>query len=125
MNGFVDLHAHFLPAVDDGAKTTEEALAILSDCYAQGTRLIVATPHCTVHRTGDIERFLLAREASRDRLLPHLESQKHPDLLYGAEVYVDHDVSRDDGIERLCIEGTSLMLLEPMRDARRILRYPH
>ena len=24
MNGFVDLHAHFLPAVDDGAKTYEQ-----------------------------------------------------------------------------------------------------
>lgn len=116
MTEFADLHAHFLPAVDDGAKTPEEALAILRDSYAQGTRLIAATPHCTVHRSGDISRFLLRRAASLDKLQQICGDTDMPEIILGAEIYVDHDVSCDEGIEKLCFSGTTTMLLEPMFD---------
>jgi protein-tyrosine phosphatase len=43
----IDLHTHVLPAVDDGARTMEEALEMLRMASADGTRTIVATPHAT------------------------------------------------------------------------------
>lgn len=44
-HGFVDLHGHWLPAVDDGPRDLEESLAMLRRAHAGGTRKIVATPH--------------------------------------------------------------------------------
>ncbi len=45
MNGFIDIHTHILPGVDDGAKDLSNALALLRCAYENGTRGIVLTPH--------------------------------------------------------------------------------
>lgn len=41
----IDLHAHVLAALDDGARTLEESLAMLRLAAADGTRVLCATPH--------------------------------------------------------------------------------
>jgi protein-tyrosine phosphatase len=43
--GFVDLHCHALPGLDDGPKTDGDAVALLEQAYLSGTAAIVATPH--------------------------------------------------------------------------------
>lgn len=40
-----DLHAHILPALDDGPKIEEDSLAMAAVAAATGTELMVATPH--------------------------------------------------------------------------------
>src|ERR1700733_11444267 len=42
----LDLHCHILPALDDGAASLEEALAMARFCVADGITHITATPHC-------------------------------------------------------------------------------
>lgn len=46
-NGWIDIHTHILPGVDDGAEDWEEAVALLKLSYGQGVRHIIATPHFT------------------------------------------------------------------------------
>jgi len=41
----IDLHAHILPSLDDGAKTIEESIQMCWVSYRDGVRTIVATPH--------------------------------------------------------------------------------
>ncbi len=41
----LDMHAHWLPGIDDGAKTVEDSLAIVEGLYAMGYRRLIATPH--------------------------------------------------------------------------------
>lgn len=41
----IDLHAHILPALDDGARDLAEALAMARLAVADGIRTLVATPH--------------------------------------------------------------------------------
>jgi tyrosine-protein phosphatase YwqE len=41
----VDMHAHLLPALDDGVKSREEALGLLRQMEAAGYRKAIATPH--------------------------------------------------------------------------------
>src|SRR5438477_13136957 len=41
----VDLHAHILPGVDDGARDEAQALAMLRAAAEDGTAIIAATPH--------------------------------------------------------------------------------
>lgn len=44
-NGMLDLHCHYLPGVDDGARTLEEGLALVRAAFVNGARRIVLTPH--------------------------------------------------------------------------------
>lgn len=41
----VDIHAHWLPGVDDGAQTEKEALALVKGLTELGYRKLIATPH--------------------------------------------------------------------------------
>jgi len=44
-SGFVDLHAHFLPALDDGAEDLDMAVQMVRAVAALGFRHLFATPH--------------------------------------------------------------------------------
>lgn len=41
----IDVHAHILPGVDDGARNMEESMQMLHMAYRQGVSKIIATPH--------------------------------------------------------------------------------
>lgn len=44
-NGFVDIHSHILPGIDDGAKNIDESLEMISEMKNLGFSKIIATPH--------------------------------------------------------------------------------
>jgi protein-tyrosine phosphatase len=41
----VDMHSHFIPGIDDGAKDTEDSLEMLTEMHALGYRKVITTPH--------------------------------------------------------------------------------
>jgi len=43
----IDLHSHVLPGIDDGARTTQDSIAMLDAFAAQGFHTVAATPHLT------------------------------------------------------------------------------
>jgi protein-tyrosine phosphatase len=45
MRGLVDLHCHWVAAIDDGARTPDEGLAMLHGLHDVGFDSVVATPH--------------------------------------------------------------------------------
>jgi protein-tyrosine phosphatase len=49
----IDIHAHILPALDDGARTWEESLEMARMAVADGIRIMVATPH--LYKTRSLE----------------------------------------------------------------------
>lgn len=40
-----DMHSHFIPGIDDGAKTMEQSLELLMEMHALGYRKVITTPH--------------------------------------------------------------------------------
>ncbi|MEA2468536.1 MAG: protein-tyrosine phosphatase [Thermoleophilaceae bacterium] len=46
---YADIHFHLLPGVDDGPSTMDESVTLAAAAVADGTRVVVATPHV---RTG-------------------------------------------------------------------------
>ncbi|MCI9146729.1 MAG: protein tyrosine phosphatase [Hungatella sp.] len=52
--GLIDVHAHVLPGVDDGARSMEEARKMLWIAAAQGVRGVIATPHETRGRGQEL-----------------------------------------------------------------------
>ena len=45
LNGFVDIHNHILPGIDDGAKTVEESISLIKEFGSIGVTNFIATPH--------------------------------------------------------------------------------
>lgn len=68
--GWIDIHAHILPGVDDGAEDWKTAVRMLEMSYEQGVRCIIATPHYSsrqkLERVREVHRQLdeAAREIS-------------------------------------------------------------
>jgi protein-tyrosine phosphatase len=60
--GFTDVHAHFLPGVDDGPATLAAALAAVRTAVEGGTSVAFATPHVSRGMPFSVERRELIAE---------------------------------------------------------------
>lgn len=107
---FTDYHTHVLPGIDDGAAHTETSLSMLELLGEQGVERVVATPHFYAHREISVEHFLEKRQAAYDKIK---EQHSVKEIRLGAEVSLEVGISDVPGIEKLAIEGTNLILLEP------------
>jgi protein-tyrosine phosphatase len=87
MDGFVDLHCHYLPSVDDGVRTLDEGLSLLQGLRSIGYETVVATPHIRTamfdNRRPELERAFRELVAIAEGL-PGL-----PTLGLSAEHYCD------------------------------------
>lgn len=91
MNGFVDLHTHILPWMDDGAASLKESLAMAAMAAAHGTEVIGCTSHANGPRSAhryDAEDFVcncedlqweLDQEGIPLRLAPGMEIYAGPE----------------------------------------------
>jgi len=44
-DGFIDIHSHLLPGIDDGAKNIETSIALINKMRSYGIKNIITTPH--------------------------------------------------------------------------------
>jgi protein-tyrosine phosphatase len=84
----IDLHAHILPAVDDGAQTLDEAARMCRLAAEDGCEILIATPHQRHELWENAEPGVL--EGSLLRLQASVGQR--PRLLLGAEVHVDSEL---------------------------------
>lgn len=54
--GFVDIHAHVLPGLDDGPADEQQSLAMLEMARGHGTSVLVASPHANPFYSYDPDR---------------------------------------------------------------------
>lgn len=108
----IDLHTHILPGIDDGAADIAQSLQMLEESRNQGVTRCIATPHIRLHSEGDIDSFLQQRDAAMAQLAEATAGMQLPQVIAGAEVYMDNDISHFDGIHRLCMGNTDFMLVE-------------
>jgi tyrosine-protein phosphatase YwqE len=45
IEGFVDIHSHLLPGIDDGAKNLDQSILLIEELRACGIKKFVTTPH--------------------------------------------------------------------------------
>lgn len=107
----IDLHTHILPGVDDGVRTEDEAVAFARIAVADGTRTLVATPHC---REGFYVNERDAVLSGVARLRARLQAESLPlDLLPGAEVHLTTELParvKDGRAPTLGDNGRTLLL---------------
>ncbi|NID12781.1 tyrosine-protein phosphatase [Fibrivirga algicola] len=81
----VDMHSHLLPDVDDGIRSTEEALTCLRQFASWGIQHIVTTPHISQDvypNTSDLLRTVA------DELRTQLEAENLPITFHVAAEYM-------------------------------------
>ena len=110
----IDLHCHYLPGIDDGAQTLDEALALARAAVADGISHAVMTPHVHVgvfeNRTASIEH---AVEQLRAALVRHgiaLTISTGGEVRIGAELIELLDTGELPFLGHL--NGQRVMLLE-------------
>lgn len=76
-----------------------------------GVEVMVATPH---FRAGEesVARFLDRRAAQYEKLMAECPAPPVPIIVPGAEVSFFPGISEVEDLEKLCIDGTKLLLLE-------------
>lgn len=118
----IDLHSHFLPGIDDGAKDVSESIAMLKEAYSQGVRISAATPHAVIHTNSAIAEFAEKRCTAHGLLLEEIAragaEKEVPKIILGAEVYLDNDINQYEDLKLLCIGETNRILMEfPMNES--------
>lgn len=109
----IDIHAHILPGIDDGADDIYEALEMARIAVASGVKGIVATPHCNIPGLYD-NYFNEEYIALFRKMEAALKEEGMPLTLYaGMEVYMTEEVPRllKDG-KVLTINGSKNLLVE-------------
>jgi protein-tyrosine phosphatase len=87
MGGYVDLHCHYLPGIDDGVRTLEEGVALCQGLHRLGYARVVATPHI---RTAMFENRRPGLEAAFEAFERATEgAAAMPETGLGAEHYFD------------------------------------
>jgi len=107
----LDMHAHILPAVDDGPGTLEESIELIEMAIAEGITDIIATPHAySPHYDVSKEQvqkqlLVLENEVTKRGLSIQLHA--------GQEVRIQGNVPEElESGEALTLAGSKYMLLE-------------
>lgn len=86
----VDIHNHLVPAVDDGAKSFEEALRHLTALHADGVRQLAVSPHLfgwLTDEEGALAERLDLLEIAFAELQEDCEGHHNvPELFFGQEI---------------------------------------
>jgi protein-tyrosine phosphatase len=86
----IDLHCHYLPGIDDGAQTVEEALALARAAVAAGIRTAVLTPHVHIGRYDNTLASIERSFAQFQQLL--LREEIALDIRVGGEVRIAAEI---------------------------------
>lgn len=111
----IDFHSHILPGIDDGAKTLEEAVQLVTDMASWGFDRIYCTPHITkkFRNTSDSikEKYDLLRNTLEDKGI-------EVDLRMSAEYRLNPETWSDilKKEDFLPIEGKYILMEFPIND---------
>jgi len=109
-----DYHCHILPGIDDGAYDVDTSLAMIETMKEQGVERIIATPHFYAYEERSLTEYLIRREIAYESIADFAAVQN---IMLGAEIAIEHGISKIHGIDRLAVEDTGNILLElPFRD---------
>lgn len=90
----IDMHTHILPHMDDGAKDADMTRQMLQKSYAEGTEMVIATPHFC--HGMDRKRWEAKRQTAWEAACS-IAKEIHPDfrIVLGAEVYMESGIRKD------------------------------
>ena len=113
---YIDIHAHILPAVDDGAKNIDESLSLLRMLKKQNVDAVAVSPHFYPRRENSIDEYNARISCAYQKLLEYADNDI-PEIYLGSEVHFFKGISKISDIQKLCIGNSNYILIEfPYRD---------
>ena len=106
----IDFHAHILPGCDHGSRDLKTSLQQVHLAKDAGVDVICATSHFYAHQES-VDDFLQRRNSAFETLRGRLGADD-PGIRLGAEVLAFAGIERMPGVEKLCLAGTDLILIE-------------
>lgn len=109
----IDIHAHILPGMDDGAEDLRDTMEMARMAVESGISVMVATPHCNIPGVYD-NYFDQKFKENYHRVCNALEAENLPlQLLLGMEVFATPDLPHllEEG-KLLPINGGRYLLVE-------------
>ncbi len=105
-----DIHSHFIPAIDDGAKTIEDSVALITEMHHLGYKKVITTPHIMSDFYRNTPEIIL------DGLQKVKEALKKANIPIkidvAAEYYVDYDLEKKMDEGKLLTFGNNHVLFE-------------
>jgi len=111
ISNMIDFHTHVLNNIDDGPKLIEESLEMLKMQSNQGVTKVVCTSHFIPDELS-VEEFLDRRNNAVSNLRSLLDNNINITLIPAAEVYCREELVLFSDLEKLCVEGTNLIMME-------------
>jgi tyrosine-protein phosphatase YwqE len=93
----VDIHAHLLPAIDDGAKNMEKSIELIRELKAIGYKKLITTPHVSDMFPNTTNAILEGYHALKDELQKReIDIEIEVAAEYYADAYFDQLLERGD-----------------------------
>lgn len=103
----IDFHTHILPGADHGSDSVATSIAQIELAKNAGIDILVATSHFYPHRHR-IDEFLKKRDSAYNELIKNTDAE----IILGAEVLLCEGLNKLDGLEKLTVGNSRIILLE-------------
>lgn len=109
----IDFHTHILPGLDDGAKSMEISMEMLSLEHLQGIEYVICTPHFNANKDLS-EYFLKYRDDAIKNVIKTAseEKRKIPHLIPASEVRLTRGLYKCEYLKDMRIGDTNYILIE-------------
>jgi protein-tyrosine phosphatase len=105
-----DIHSHFIPGIDDGAKTMEDTIQMIGEMHELGYKKVITTPHIMGDFYRNTPEIILA---GLEKVRAALKEANIPVAIEAAaEYYLDYDLERKLDEGKLMTFGNNNLLFE-------------
>jgi len=105
-----DIHSHLIPNIDDGSKSIEDSVNMITEFYDLGYKKIITTPHIMGDAYRNTPEIILGGLENVKRALK--ENNLPVGISAAAEYYLDFDFERKLDEEKLLTFGNNYLLFE-------------
>jgi protein-tyrosine phosphatase len=105
-----DMHSHFIPGIDDGAKTIEDSIAMLREMRALGYRKVITTPHVMSDQYRNTPEIIMSGRDDLRRAVKEAGIDIEVDA--AAEYYFDYPFEKSIPGEKKLTFGKNYLLWE-------------
>lgn len=108
---YLDIHAHILPDIDDGAKDIETAITLLEMLKEQGVTNVIATPHFYPD-SDNAEDFAELTQIAYNKLKSAIGQKDLPQVHLGCELRYFNGMGKSRALGQFVVKNTNYLLLE-------------
>lgn len=106
----IDMHSHFIPGIDDGAKTMKDSIGMLTRMEELGYRKVITTPHIMGDFYRNTPEIINTGLEQVRRAID--EAGLKIEIFAAAEYYFDFELERKLANEKLLTFGDGYLLFE-------------